>query len=376
MSYDLFTPFEPAPAEAAATILDTPDRHPEAGLNDEERLAERLKDKKYQLRFRRQAEVRFDDWHPEDLADLDYEIDHAPQPLVADPTYRLPTSPFLPAPAQRLPDIFRVRDTVSRPKRSLRTTTGLSAADCKKAYEIVLRANAQGLTMSTHVVITWKLLGVMTDVAVHKAQAALLASLRDSAKRRRPQHGCFGDDRKLAWIWVLERSGRRGLHSHILFTCPPAGRTRLLRSIVTALGRITGTPRNKINAAHLPGQQSSLSAIEPRDVRPVVMTAPNPLMKGGTTEQREIRVQWSMWRYIFKGVGDPSFTIPSCSPRDQGMIIGKRWGHSTAYVGDKAWAGVASSYFRDRFWFTRYVKTYGFSYPLDVLGAGSPAWLC
>lgn len=376
MRYILHTPGEPAQTMPATFTAERIARHPEAGLDDEERCDGHRKDQQQRRHFERQAEVSFGEWSPSDRRDLDYEIDHPSYGVVADPSYSSPISPFAVQPRAPQQDVFGVRDSLGRPKRSLRTSTGLSAQDCSKAYELVLRANAQNLAMSTHVVISWKLLGVMTDAHVHQAQAALLAALRDSAKRRRLQHGCFAADRKLIWIWVLERSASRGLHSHILFACPPAGRTRLLRSIVRALERITGVGRDEIVPTHLPYQRRASSPFEEREVSPVVMTAPPPLMNGETHWKREIRGQWALWRYIFKGLNDPSLDILHRAPLAQGFIAGQRWGHSTAYIGTKAWASACHDHFRHPAWFTNYVKQHGFTYPHDVLGGGSPVWNC
>jgi len=333
-------------------------------------------------RFRLQSET-VDCWLPEDQADLDYEIAH--ETTLSSPAVThlrpkiLPWRSLFPTasvhedqgPAAPYENPFIVTDKLGRSKPAARWTTGFSLEDLKRSYECLLRANAQWLPMSTHVTITWQTLGLVNEAAVRRVQRAMLDSLRDAAKRWRPAPGYDRDTSRVVWIWVLERSEERGLHSHILFACPPNRRTRLLRLIVKILTRLTG--REDISNRHDCPEQDET---QPKSAA-VVMTAPPPRSNGDSSTYREMKRQWVLWRYIFKGyqpstAASRGVTPTGMTPRPQGAIVGKRWGHSTCALGEKDWAEFSALLGRPPEWISLHIENRGFVYPRHIVT--EPTW--
>lgn len=264
-------------------------------------------------------------------------------------------------------------DGLGRPRQDTVFSTGLSATQAANAYNCILRANAMGLTLSTHVVITWAMVGIYSDQRVHEGVRKVFATLRD-LNRRQVNQGL----QPLAWVWTLERSQAKGLHCHIMIACGPKRRGVLLRAVARAVASFSGRALVDVTATQLPFQSQD----HPAPAKPsyvVAMTFAPMKVDGTASASREIRAQWVVWRYIFKGV-EPSywdgvnsmFRVLARCP--QGRIQGKRWGYSSATLGDAAWGAYARTNDRDPTCIARFVGSLTtIAYP-DAIDSFSPIW--
>ncbi|RYG19834.1 MAG: hypothetical protein EON96_02215, partial [Caulobacteraceae bacterium] len=170
-------------------------------------------------------------WPGADKADLEYEVNRCPPQSFAGPRRKLPDVKIDPF-GSRQPlvgpraDPFGVCDGLGRPRHDQVCTTGLSTAQTAAAYKRVLRGNARGLVFSTHLTITWSMVGVHSDRGAHDGQRKVFAVLRDWNRRSLAQGRA-----PLTWLWTLERSKAKGLHSHVILACDPDRRGALLRAV-------------------------------------------------------------------------------------------------------------------------------------------------
>lgn len=102
-----------------------------------------------------------------------------------------------------------------------------------KAYRAVAFANCVGFVMDTSVDITWSLQGITDDGKVMKHQTAFLDAIRRWLDR---------NDQWSAYLWVLERGGRFGLHTHILMHLPEDLSERFKVYAHRVLARIVKAP--------------------------------------------------------------------------------------------------------------------------------------
>lgn len=317
-------------------------------------------------------------WSDAEKADLDYEVSRSGAPSFTARRMKLPAvsvNPFgsrRPDPGPRA-DPFGVFDSLGRPRQHQVSTTGLSTADAAAAYKRILCANAMGLVFSTHLTITWSMVGVHTDRGVHDGLRKVFAVLRDLNRRNVAQGRA-----PLVWVWTLERSSAKGLHSHVIVACDPQRRGVLLRAVARAIRDHTGRTAAEVSAGHV-AVQSQASAVPTKPDYAIAMTSPPKNQDGSRSQPREMRAQWALWRYIFKGV-QPSpwdgknwmFRTLARSP--QGIIQGRRWGYSTATLGDTAWSRYAQAVDGDPEGVGRFVdRLSAIEYP-EGIDVYSPIW--
>lgn len=275
--------------------------------------------------------------------------------------------------AGRQTNPFVVLDGLGRPLHDQVSTTGLTTAQAASAYKRILCGNAMGLVFSTHLTITWSMVGVHTDRGVHDGLRKVFAVLRDQNRRNVAQGRA-----QLVWVWTLERSSAKGLHSHVIVACDPQRRGVLLRAVARAIRDHTGRTAAEVSAGHV-AVQSQASAVPTKPDYAIAMTSPPKNQDGSQSQPREMRAQWALWRYIFKGV-QPSpwdgknwmFRTLARSP--QGIIQGRRWGYSTATLGDAAWSRYAQAVDGDPEGVGRFVdRLAAIEYP-EGIDVYSPIW--
>jgi hypothetical protein len=109
------------------------------------------------------------------------------------------------------------------------------------------------------------------------------------------------------------------------------------------------------------------------------MTSPPKKRDGSLSLPREMRAQWALWRYIFKGVeasnwDGKNWMFRSLARSPQGLIKGQRWGYSTATLGDAAWRRFALSVAGDPEAVRRYIaQLSAIEYPVGI-DVYSPIW--
>ena len=81
-----------------------------------------------------------------------------------------------------------------------------------KGFEAVAFANCLGIVLDSSIDITWSLQGLTSDLTVAARQKSFL----DAIHRWFDRH-----DTRAAYLWVMERGRRRGLHTHINIHIPP-----------------------------------------------------------------------------------------------------------------------------------------------------------
>ena len=317
-------------------------------------------------------------WHNADKADLEYEVGRSSLVDRKARRSKLPAvtvdpfgsrQPF----AGRQADPFGVRDGLGRPLQDQVSTTGLTAGQAASAYRRVLCGNARGMVFSTHLTITWSMVGVRTDQGVHDGLRKIFAVLRDFNRRYVAQGRA-----PLAWVWTLERSAAKGLHSHVIVACDANRRGLLLRAVAQAVCDFTGLTAAEVSAQQV-AVQSHLMSGPTKPAYAIAMTAPRSKRDGGQSLPREIRAQWALWRYIFKGV-EPSpddgknWMFRALARAPQGLVQGQRWGYSTATLGDAAWDRFARSVGGDPESVTRFVdRLSAIEYP-EKIDNHSPIW--
>lgn len=230
-----------------------------------------------------------------------------------------------------------------------------------------------GLVFSTHLTITWSMVGVHSDRGVHGGLRKVFAVLRDMNRRNVAQGRA-----PVAWLWTLERSQAKGLHSHVILACDPHRRGALLRAVARAIRDYTGRTAAQVTAKHVAVQSHSSSAPTKPDYV-IALTSPPKKLDGSPSLPREMRAQWAVWRYIFKGVeasywDGKNWMFRALARTPQGVIQGQRWGYSTATLGDAAWSRYAQTVGGDPEGVTRFVERLSaIEYP-EGIDVYSPIW--
>jgi len=317
-------------------------------------------------------------WSGADKADLESDVNRCPPQSFVRRRTKLPPVTIDPF-GSRQPlvgpraDPFGVFDGLGRLRHDKVCTTGLSTFQTAAAYKRVLRGNARGLVFSTHLTIAWPMVGIHSDVDVHDGQRKVFAVLRDLNRRNIAQ-----GRPPLAWLWTLERSQAKGLHSHVILACDPHRRGVLLRAVARAIRDYTGLTAAKVSARQVT-VQSHVSFAPTKPAYAIAMTTPAKKLDGSPSLPREMRAQWALWRYIFKGV-EASYwdgknrMFRALARAPQGVIQGQRWGYSTATLGDAAWGRYALSVGKDPDGVTRFVdQLSAIEYP-EGIDVDSPAW--
>lgn len=327
------------------------DSHADWGDDDiEQRLlrqAER-EDERTQSRHRAGLSRPLKAWSRHDKADLDFDVLRSP--MMSNPPARrqsLPAATINPFGSRQplvgpRPDPFGHFDGMGRPRLDQVSSSSLTTAQAASAYKRILCGNAMALVFSVHVTICWSLVGVHLPSDIHAGLRKVFAVLRDTNRR----NGARGYP-PLAWIWTMERSVAKGQHTHILLACAPHRRKALLQTIARAVRNYIHTSQVVVTAEQIPAKsQNQIDPAQPNYA--IAMTSPRPRRDGGVSPSREIRAQWALWRYIFKGVESTPWDgktaiFRSLARSPQGMIVGQRWGFSTATLGDAAWGRYARS---------------------------------
>lgn len=176
----------------------------------------------------------------------------------------------------------------------------ITAEECIDVYNAIAFANALGRILNTHISITWSTVGLADDAQIQAATARLLHSLEAT---------CAQHNFPVAWVSVMERGKKRGLHTHILMSC----RTEWIDQLSIWLRESVAS------IAHL---------------KPLIGTA-GETVSVKANEERNTNIQWSIFRYLMKGM-DPAATHKFATGirplaetlgialKDQGAFVGKR----------------------------------------------------
>jgi hypothetical protein len=143
----------------------------------------------------------------------------------------------------------------------------LTVAQFAKAYGAVEFANCLGLVLNTWITVGWASVGVSDDFAVAQADH----DFRELLRKRLVKRGL-----PVAWLWVLERSAKRGVHAHILAHVPQADASWAKTIIAECIATVA--------------PQALVS--EPGAKTVVVKTRHN----------KAIDPQWYWFRYMMKGI--------------------------------------------------------------------------
>lgn len=189
-------------------------------------------------------------------------------------------------------------------------------------YEAVAFANCLGLVMNTWITVAWETVGITNDFSVANADGGFRELLRKRITILNKQIREAGNEEKefpVAWLWVLERSKKRGLHGHLLAHVPEVHRKWIKMAVAECVITVAKRPL----------------VIEP-DTKTVVVK---------TRHDSAIGPQWKWFRYMMKGiipgykVQDPDQRNPPMSLREvmamdrmdpQGLIRTQRFGVSRA----------------------------------------------
>jgi hypothetical protein len=183
----------------------------------------------------------------------------------------------------------------------------LALEQLERAYGAVALANYRGRLFEDHLTIVWTTLGFWDHHSIALCQKRVLELFRKWFLNR----GYWP-----ALVWVLENSGRRGLHTHLLISVPRELRHDFKRYVE--------------------------QAVETVCKKPVVRTPGGSTVKltGGPTTSTDR--QWHLFKYLFKGLS-PSVTIQNASTgfervsfsryaklpaQAQGEVLVKRFGVS------------------------------------------------
>lgn len=143
----------------------------------------------------------------------------------------------------------------------------LALDQLKRAYKAVALANYRGRVLDNHLTITWSTMGFRDHHTIADLQQKVLELFRKWFLNR----GYWP-----ALLWVLENSGRRGLHTHMLISVPG----ELRRDFKCYAERAVETAC-KASVDRTPGQKT------------VKLT--------GRSTVSTVR-QWGMFKYLFKGL--------------------------------------------------------------------------
>lgn len=191
--------------------------------------------------------------------------------------------------------------------------SGITKKQFANLYNAVAFADSQGFEMNTHLAVTWSTVGIIDDAEVRQVHEGLLESMRKflTVTLEMPAR----------WVWVLEKSEKRGLHSHILLHLPKKYLKRFKAMLIRAVKTLSGVP---------PLETDESSTI---------------FVRGGSGPER----QWAWFVYLMKGLAlDMEALEPwQCEyvtefvrvigrpPTPQGTFEGQRTGTSRS-VGEAA----------------------------------------
>ncbi|MFK5596514.1 hypothetical protein ACFZ8E_05850 [Methylobacterium sp. HMF5984] len=147
------------------------------------------------------------------------------------------------------------------------TSEYLTADRFDLGYGAVAFANCVGLVLNTWTTIVWASVGITGDFAVAQADRRFRELLRKRLVKR---------DLPVAWLWVLERSEKRGLHAHLLAHVPEAHRDWVKRAIDECVETVAERP-----VIRVPGEKTVL-------------------VKG--RHDKAFCPQWFWFRYMMKGI--------------------------------------------------------------------------
>lgn len=152
----------------------------------------------------------------------------------------------------------------------------LSAYEFMALWLAIVRANYAGLIFNVHLSITWSTFTSDADEFVAARQAAFLDRIRS---------WCAGLGQLPAWIWVLERGRRRGLHSHILACVPLRLASSFETCVHNVLEEVTGsTP---------------------------IFTTDGCSFFVRHDDDYHLGAQWSVFRYLMKGLNPEAQVVAS-----------------------------------------------------------------
>jgi len=198
-------------------------------------------------------------------------------------------------------------------------TKSINDRQFKNAYNAVAFANRNGRVMNVHMTIAWSTVGIVADEELADLNEKFLERFRK---------WCDARELPRAWIFVLERSKERGLHSHILASVPrdgyadgKAGLTNWAKGCIKNLtGRVPLQKR---------GEKTKTIVVRHKD--------------------ESVQLQWKWFRYVMKGLA-PNLTrrdsedrrkvrllknVAGVRARPQGTVTTKRVG-SSRVIGAKA----------------------------------------
>jgi hypothetical protein len=167
-----------------------------------------------------------------------------------------------------------------------------------KSYHAAIYANFKGRVLNCFTTITWSTVGVESDVLISAYHDRFLEGLRK-------WHEQFGTEP--AAVWVLERAGRRGLHSHILLNIPKKLEERFAAWAEQCVQTIVGVPLLKT-------EESSTVHVQVRG-------------------DYDLGGQWGWLRYIWKGI-DPASATPHPAKRGEWLTLAQILGARTEFQGE------------------------------------------
>jgi hypothetical protein len=184
-------------------------------------------------------------------------------------------------------------------------TDHLSFEHFERAYRALALANCRGRVLDMHISISWSTVGVESDISVFDLHQRFLELVRKWCVRV----GVWP-----AWLWVLERGARIGLHTHMIIAIPPALRRDFVLYAKEAAATVSPVPL-------LDTPQSKTIFIVQRPTE-------------------NVDRQWWHFRYLFKGLRPdlvkvspskaltPFAAIAAIRLRGQGEVSVKRFGVS------------------------------------------------
>jgi hypothetical protein len=143
----------------------------------------------------------------------------------------------------------------------------LTADHFDLGYGAVAFANCMGLVLNTWTTIVWASVGITGDFAVAQADR----QFRELLRKRLVKRGL-----PVAWLWVLERSAKRGLHAHMLSHVPQADVDWVKQATEECVATVAERPVVKV-----PGEKTVM-------------------VKG--RHNKAFGPQWFWFRYMMKGI--------------------------------------------------------------------------
>lgn len=200
--------------------------------------------------------------------------------------------------------------------------TGLRGIDYQNLQHAVALANLRSQVLNVHITIAWSTAAVVGDKEVGKSNRQFLALLRHWLTERGVAH---------AWVWVLERKPKIGLHSHIVGHVPMMHQHGLKSWAESAFATVSGK-----------------AAMNDKGCKSVFVR---------TTQNWNWEQQDVWFRYLLKGLRDGETVRDGrdrrgrhdiaaharLRVRPQGEVRTKRCGFARA-LGPKAWNEAARQY--------------------------------